>query len=380
MKSILHVIEQLADFGGTPRKLLYLATYNDRSDNHLTFATYCASSLKDVFEEQVAGVVNLETLSVWRLAWKIARLSRSIEADIICTHYTRPLVAGFLASRLTGIPFIHNEHSSAYYRAGVAQRAAKLCMPFSRAIICNSNYTARTISEAYRIDRSRLRVLYNPVERRQCSVSRNEIRSAAQIEDGAVVIGHVGGMIDSRDQATLLRAFKAIQAKYPNSMLWLVGDGPLRRTLEKLANDLEIADNVSFLGYTDRIGDYLQGMDIYVNPTVDEGFGIAVVEAMLARLPVVLADAGAHPELVSSGKDGILYPPRDADGLAKTLMKLIDQPAWRDDMATNGQQSAQSRFAPQFYAKGYNDIVGEVLAGRLSDKTKRNNGQACPWN
>lgn len=378
MKAILHVIEQLADFGGTPRKLLYLAAYHDRNDSSLTFATYCPSSLKDVFVKHGVGVVNYETLSVWRLAWKIARLVRSVEADVICTHYTRPLIAGFLASRLTGIPFIHNEHSSAHYRSGMAHRLAQVCMPFSRAVICNSNYTAGTIADAYRIDPSRLRVLYNPVEPRQCFVSRNEIRSGAGIEDDAIVIGHVGGMIGSRDQATLLKAFKVIRARYLNAKLWLIGDGPLRASLEKLALELGVAANVSFLGYTDRIGDYLQGMDIYVNPTVDEGFGIAVVEAMLARLPVVLADAGAHPELVSDGKDGLLYTPSDVEGLANTLTKLIDLPAWRKGLADKGEESAQSRFAPQLYAQGYSNIVDEVLTGR--PRNHRVHGRTGSWN
>lgn len=64
------------------------------------------------------------------------------------------------------------------------------------------------------------------------------------------------------------------------------------------------------------MGDYLNAMDIYVNPTLDEGFGIAVVEAMLARIPVVLADAGAHPELIDDGHTGLLYPGGNSEALA----------------------------------------------------------------
>lgn len=366
MKTVLHVIEQLADFGGTPRKLLYLAAHHDADVNRLIFSTYFPSFLKKDFEQHQVKIVNLDTLSVWKLAWRIAQMVRTDHADVICTHYTRPLIAGFLASRLTGVPFIHNEHSSAHYRKGIARRAAQFCMPFSRAVICNSKYTAATIVGDYKIDPSDVRVLYNPVELRPQKINRNKIRQEAGIMSDTLVIGHIGGMIATRDQSTLVKAFQRINGIYPNSRLWLVGDGPLRKTLEDLAGELCIASNVTFLGYTDRVGDYLQAMDIYVNPTVDEGFGIAVVEAMLAGLPVVLADAGAHPELINDGKQGVLYSPGVVDALVQALKHLIEQPQWRHFLAEAGREIARSRFAPSRYARGYEKIIEEVTQGRIS--------------
>lgn len=365
MKIVLHIIEQLADFGGTPRKLLYLAAHHDPDFSRLIFVTYCPSPLKEVFERHKARVINLNTLSVLQLALRIARLARSSAVDVICTHYTRPLIAGFIASRLTGIPFIHNEHSSANYRQGFARRLAQVCMPFASAVICNSNHTAETIADVYHIQPSRLKVLYNPVESRKPTMSKEKLHQKVDAEHGTIVIGHIGGMIASRDQSTLLKAFQRIYASYPHARLWLIGDGPLRLNLEALAQELGIVARVNFLGYTDRVGEYLQGMDIYVNSTIDEGFGIAVVEAMLAGVPVVLADAGAHPELINDGEQGFLYKPGDVDALVNSLKQLIEQPQLRQQLAEAGQESAGIRFAPQRYVQGYNEIVEGATAVRV---------------
>ena len=361
MKTVLHIIERLADFGGTPRMLLYLAAHNDRAANRLVFATYLSSPLRPAFELHGAPVLDFNTLSLWHLVRRIIATAREMRADVICTHFTRPLLAGFFASRLTARPLIHNEHSSAHYRTGWGRRLAQLCLPFADAVICNSRYTARSIAYAYRIAPDRLYVLYNPVEERQLSQPREHLREQLSFGAGDLVIGHVGGMISTRDQVTLLKAFREIQRQHPNSHLVLIGDGPLRGALELLAQQLCISDHVHFIGYTAQVGDYLAAMDIYVNTTLDEGFGIAVVEAMLAGLPVVLADAGAHPELITDGVHGVLYPGGDAMRLAYSILELIDQPEKRRRLGDAARESARARFAPQHYVSGYDAIIGDVL-------------------
>lgn len=368
MKTVLHIIERLADFGGTPRKLLYLAAHNDYNASQLVFVPYLAAPPVATLEAKMRGygatVLNLDTQSLSGLVRRIAAIARSTHADVICTHFTRPLIAGFLVSRWLGLPFIHNEHSSAHYRTGLGRRLAQLCLPFAAAVICNSRYTAGTIADAYRIAPNRLHVLYNPVEQRQLTKERASTREQLNFGSDDLVIGHVGGMIASRDQATLLKAFREIRNQRSNAWLVLIGDGPLRGALESLAQQLGIADNVRFIGYTEQVGDYLDALDIYVNTTLDEGFGIAVVEAMLAGLPVVLSRAGAHPELVTDGRDGLLYEGGDVAGLFSALRALSERPAERRRLGITASETARERFAPPRYAQGYGEIIAAVTASR----------------
>ena len=362
MKTALHLIESLSDFGGTPRMLLYLAAHNDRVANQLVFATYLPSPLLPAFEQYGATVVNFDTSSLWHLVRHIVATARATHADVICTHFTRPLVAGFFASLRMGLPLIHNEHSSTHYRTGLGHRLAQLCLPFADTVICNSHYTASTIANAYRIAPERLQVLHNPVEERQLTQAREQVRGQLKLGAGDLVIGHVGGMIATRDQGTLLKAFREIQTQHPNAHLVLIGDGPLRGELVSLAGQLGISAAVHFIGYTAQVGDYLGAMDIYVNTTLDEGFGIAVVEAMLAGLPVVLANAGAHPELITDGVHGVFYPGGDDRRLAQKILELLDQPDKRRRLGDAARETARARFAPGHYVSGYDAIIDDVLA------------------
>lgn len=366
MITVLHVIESLDEYGGTPRKLLYLAKHYDNSRTKLGFLTYQDSSLLPQFIQSGVDVYETNSRLVYRIAQKVVAASRLNNADVICTHFSRPLAAGYLAARVTGLPFIHCEHSSARYREGIARIMARYCLPRASAVVCNSHHTARSIAAAYPISHDRLRVLYNPVEKRECRVDRESMRSDLNCGPSDFVIGHVGGMIPSRDQLTLIRAFHEVRRLYDNTRLVLIGDGPMRREIEKLVGDLKLCGAVEIVGYTDRVGDYLGAMDIYVNPTLDEGFGIAVAEAMLSGVPVVCANAGAHPELITDGQDGVLYSAGDINALRDALVALICNSARRQRLGAAAAESARGRFSPALYARGFVDIAKQVVVDHES--------------
>jgi glycosyltransferase involved in cell wall biosynthesis len=365
---MLHVIETLSDFGGTPRKLLYLTKYIDQNQCKLVFLLFRPYSLEEKFESLEkeftrygATVLDMNTTSPLKLAWKVRSEARRFGADVICTHYTRPLITGYLASKVLGLPFIHHEHSSAHYRKGMGRVLGKFCLPKAAAVICNSRYTSDTISSSYRAVSKKLHVIYNPVEERIVTRERNEIRREIGVREEDILIGHVGGMIPERDQETLIKAFHKIHSEFKHSKLILIGDGPVRPRLESLAESLEIKSNVIFTGYTRGVWEYLSALDIYVNPTLDEGFGIAVVEAMLSRLPVILSDRGAHPELIVENESGFLYPGSDNESLAKRIKLLLESPRKRKEMGLKACEVAKVRFSPSLFASNYFRLVQNIL-------------------
>jgi glycosyltransferase involved in cell wall biosynthesis len=118
---------------------------------------------------------------------------------------------------------------------------------------------------------------------------------------------------------------------------------------------------VIFTGYTRAVGEYLSALDIYVNPTLDEGFGIAVVEAMLSKLPVILSDRGAHPELIVEGESGYLYRGGDAESLAARIKFLMEHPEKRIEIGTKACERAKDRFSPPSYVLNYLQMVEKIL-------------------
>lgn len=368
MVTVIHVMESLIDCGGTPRTLLYLAKHHADPDLRLVFFCYTPSPLKETIESYGHEVVEYKTINPVGLVRGLCREIKRCQADVLCTHLSRPLIVGTAAARIMGIPLVHNEHSSAAYRQGAAHHLAKVCLPGARAVICNSRYTRDSVQRAYNLPDERLHVVYNPVEPRVIAQSRAEARAELGFAADQPLIGHVGGMIETRDQASLLRAFHGVRQRYPSAGLVLLGDGPLRRQLESLATELGLADAVRFVGYTDRVGAYLQAMDVYVNPTLDEGFGIAVVEAMFAGIPVVLANRGAHPELVQNDESGVLYPGGDVPALRRCLEQLIADPECRRCIAERGRERAQM-FLPQHYVAGCGTVVRSVLQSKVERRS-----------
>lgn len=358
----LHVIEGLAWYGGTPRKLLSLAKHAKSMGHEMYFLCYLPISGQK--EMELAGVKfahNPDTLSQWRLVHAIAGEARRLGADAICTHFSRPLITGRMASIITGIPVIHHEHASAHYRQGVPRMVAKWCIPSCKAIICNSHYTANTILDAYKLSEEKVCVAYNPVEARPAKVgSRERVRAELGINTEEIVIGHIGGMIKERDQETLIKAFEMVNKAYGNVKLVVIGDGPEKASLQILSRQLHIDSNVCFVGYVENVGEYMSAMDIYVNPTLDEGFGIAVVEAMLANLPVILANAGAHPELIVDKRTGLLYCPLNTIDLAEKLSGLINDASERKRLGEYAHASAINSFSPKSSACKYFQLIQKI--------------------
>lgn len=368
MLTLLHIVESLVDYGGAPRELLNLNRCLDAAKCRQVFLCYLPSPLKGEFERQGAVVECLDSASPAAIVRAAVRLARVQRADAVCTHFTRPLLTGYLAARLTGLPVIHREHCSPDYQRGAARIVSRLLLPRVQSIVCNSHYTLGSVRRAYGPSGDRLVAIHCPVQKRDCAKPRRETREELGLSDDALLIGHVGGMIPQRDQGTLITAFARLKREHPGARLVLIGDGRTRGDLESLAARHRLGSSVVFTGYTDRIGDYLAATDIYVNPTLDEGFGIAVVEAMLAGLPVVLSDQGAHPELIRDGVSGLLYRAGDSDALADALGRLARDAALRVCMGELARLRGEE-FRPERFAEIYFENALKVAASHRRSAT-----------
>jgi len=357
LTKVLHIIEGLFSTGGTGRKLLYLAEQQSNSDIQHNFFCYLPSDLTPKIEQAGSAVYNADTLSLRHIISKLIDVIDQEKPDYLCTHFVRPLFLGALCSVIKGVRFIHHEHSSTRYVSTLKKLAVGLICPFSQKIICNSRHTQRSIETSYPFSSSRTTVVYNPVKKRVKSGSCVDLRNLHNIASDASVIGHVGGMIPSRDQVSLLKAFKNLLDEFPNSHLVLIGDGPCKSELQGFVDNSDLKSRVTLLGYTEHIADYLNLFDIYVNPTIDEGFGIAVVEAMLAGIPVVVANSGAHPEIVQHEKTGLLYSPKSIDELHTSLRRLLTDLELRASISMEASRMSAQKFSPEAYSNNYTRIL-----------------------
>ena len=180
--------------------------------------------------------------------------------------------------------------------------------------------------------------------------------------EAGVVIGTASRLVPIKGLLYLLDGFARLIARRPGVRLEIAGTGTQRPELERLARDLGIVGAVSFLGWQRNISRVMARWDIYAQSSLDEGFGMAVLDAMAAGLPVVATGVGGIPELVRSGQTGLLVPPRDPEGLARSLERLVEDANLRRQMGQAGCRRAHECFGGRRMAEEIAAIYSKLLA------------------
>lgn len=142
------------------------------------------------------------------------------------------------------------------------------------------------------------------------------------------VVSMVARLDSIKDHDTLLRAFAQVRERLGTVRLWIIGDGDRRGTLERQTGALGLTAAVDFLGARPDVATLLGQVDLFVfSTTPDEGFGIALAEAMAIGLPIVATDVAACREVLDGGNCGVLVPPHDAQAMAREIVALLEDPA-----------------------------------------------------
>jgi glycosyltransferase involved in cell wall biosynthesis len=170
------------------------------------------------------------------------------------------------------------------------------------------------------------------------------------------VIGSLGRLTEQKGYDLLVRALPEL----PGATAVLVGDGPERFTLEKLASELGVAERLVIIGWVPDARRYLSTFDIFALPSRWEGMPLGIIEAMQSGVPVVASDVGSVVEVVSHGETGYVVAPEDPHDLQDRLQSLLADPAMRRRMGERGRLVALERFTDVVMARRYEAIYREV--------------------
>jgi len=363
--SILYVMQGTFTHGGTPRELLSLVVNGNHGKLRHIFLLFAnsAPNLNQEFREAGAIVDEVDRHRNWdaRLLWDILKVRRRYRCDIINTHFARADIYGTLAGVLARIPVVKSVHGILWNDSRWLQRIDSLLSPLRACTICNSEATRRAVVR--QTGAKNTKMIYVGVPDHAVHLTpeqRKAKRTELEIPPDAFVIMHVGGMIELRDQSVILRAVKKCVETGMNAYLMLVGDGPLRRRLEAENIELGLSHRTRFLGYRSDVVELNAMSDVHVNMAREEGFGIAVVEAMQAGLPVVLANAGALPELIEDGISGLLVAVGDSDDLAKSLHRLLSDTELARRLGSGAKRRAKGLFSISRYVSDIEKVFIDI--------------------
>ena len=298
----------------------------------------------------------------------IIRWARQKGINLVHTHGSRANLLGRLGARWLGVPSLTTVHSSlahdylSPWSARMALGLDRLTLPLTSGIITVSEYLAKEV--ALRGGRN-LETIYNgqaPISFADPSSSRHLFRLQWGIPADALVIGTIGRHHPTKGQTYLIKAASQLCFKFPNLHLLLIGDGPLRQDLE-----LELKQSTipyTLTGYLPQAYEALPAMDLFVLPSISEGMGLVLLEAMQAGVPIVASAVGGIPEVVRAGKDGLLVPPGDVAGFSNACSKIIENP----DLAKSLVLSGLSRW-PKFSADSMIRETEQVYTRILDQST-----------
>ena len=355
--------------GGTETHVLELASGIDRSKFDVTVC--CLKSAGCVVEElrrrgirvvclNGAGKFDLRVL--FRL-WKLVREERP---DVIQSFlFWANLSARFLGRLSRAMRVVCSYHDEIVTEGRLVRMIDRLTFQWSHAVVCCSEAVCRSVSTCLGAPATRQTIIPFGVDAGQFAITDVATRRELSLQDGGPIVGTVCRLVEpKKGMSVLLRAMAALkeEGNDPHWQLLIVGDGPARTSLEALTRQLGLSDRTVFAGTRRDIPRILPLLDLFVLPSLYEGFGIAILEAMAAGKPVVATAVGGVPEFVVPGETGLLVEPGKAGALADAIGSLVRDPANATRMGMRGRARVLAGFQMSAVVRRHEQVYEACLA------------------
>ena len=222
---------------------------------------------------------------------------------------------------------------------------------YADAVIANSRATAA------RVHGIRPDVVYAGVQ-----VPQYQAAKTAQDEE-RIVIGTAGRLVPIKGIVYLLRALNLLHDQFPGLHLEIAGEGCERAALENEVKSMTLQRRVRFLGWQSELSAAFDGWNIFVLPSLEESFGISILEAMAYGLPVIASDVGGIPEVVEHGRSGWLVPPRSPEALAERLKSMLVNPDERRAFGSAARERVRANFSAQRMVSSISKVYDRLMTG-----------------
>jgi glycosyltransferase involved in cell wall biosynthesis len=302
---------------------------------------------------------------------RLVRVLRDFRPDVVLTFPLNADVVGRLAATATGVPVVAAwKHGCEHTREHPLDRwSERLLAPVTDYCLGVAAAQLPFLVDGLGVPPRKIRVVPNGIDLSGFTPRPGGARDAALagelgVGPEAPVVGVVARFRPEKDHATFLRAARLVADRRPDVRFLLVGDGPLRADLERLAARLGVAGQVRFAGKRSDVPRVLGLVDVSVLSSANDCFPYAVLESMAMAVPVVATAVGAVPEIVDDGVTGHVVPPGDPAALARQMLALLDDPASARAMGRAGRLRVERRFTAERSVRGLEDVLLEMVAPR----------------
>lgn len=303
-------------------------------------------------------------LDSFRAVTKLVNLMKKRKIDIVHSYLFRANILCRIAAKLAGVPVVISSMRGIEVSRKYPLLMERLTSPLVDKFTAVSDAIRNYIIRKARIDSKKIVTIHNGIRISEAKVAPIE-RKEFGLGSGVAIVGVVARLAKEKGYPYLLNAARVVIKKYPEAHFLIVGDGPQREELIKLASNLGLNDHITFTGYRRDVLSVLALFDIFALATLWEGLPIVILEAMVMAKPVVTTNVMGNPEVVVNGVTGFLVPPRDPESLAERILELLKDENLRKRMGGAGRRQIEEKFTIKKMVSETERLYEELLAQKM---------------
>ncbi len=294
---------------------------------------------------------------------KIYSLLQKLKPGLVHTHLIHGDLYGILAARLAGMrPIVSTKHNDDEFRRNRIVRRLNIFLNKRVShIITISNWIRQFVTEVEHVPPEKSTTVYYGLDTSEPVSGSISVRSEWGFSRQDLVFGITARLVEQKGHRYLIEAFAEACTSRDDIRLLIVGEGPLMASLQRLVQDKNLSRVVQFAGFRTDIDNVLRNLDVFIHPSLWEGFGLAVLEAMAMGKPIIATKVSALPELIEDGINGCLVPPRDSSSLARAIIRLSSDETLRRSLGQNARRKCQKVFSAERMVKATRAVYAELL-------------------
>jgi glycosyltransferase involved in cell wall biosynthesis len=367
MINILYLFVTLPIGGAEKHLLTILKNINQTTYHPIVCCIRGKGEVGEEIEKMGFEVIALGRESkMWdiRIVTDILKIIRDREIHLVHTHLYHANMYGRIASLITKKPVIATEHNIYPHYKMKRRMINWLLAKKTDRIIAVSERVKKEIIARDWIEPSKVEVIYNGIDVTSflSSMTKAEARQRLEIPTDCFLIGNVGRLIEQKGQIFLINAMSIVKDAIPCVKLLLVGAGPSEPYLKNEVSTKGLGQYVKFLGSRRDIPDILRAIDVFVLPSLWEGLGVVLLEAMASSLPVIATPVGGVVEIVHNGINGIIVPSRNEVALADSILELYRDDKKRRIFGERGLEMVREKFTSSNMVRHLESVYQSVTA------------------
>jgi len=290
--------------------------------------------------------LNRKSHSFIKIISELYRTFKKERPIIVHASSYYPSVYSRIAAKLAGVPVLVSHEHVVFKKKRPKRQVISHCVSwFTDLHIAVSETVNRQVINWYKIPESKITVVYNGVDTNifQLKLTQKDAKKRLGIDSNTFVIGCVGRLDPEKRHQDLFQALKILKDKFPMQAV-IVGTGRHEKVIIEQAQETDVSGIVKFLGLRRDIPEILSALDVFVLPSIQEGFSNALLEAMAMACPMVAADISENKEAVVNGETGLLFPPGDSGAMASAIEKLLANREKREAMGIAARERVKEKF------------------------------------